>query len=563
MKTKILTFILIVNFISVFPVNEKVSAQSLSVISEDILSGSALETVGDNIESGSSADTGTDNIITVLEVSGEEVPLQFFPVNSEITGLELYNYAAVITKEYLYIHCKIKWDSPETIDTSTPGRKTLKGYLIPPDGCIFENNAKPYVEIPIIIYDESGEGTETLLPPTEIDYNDDIIIVTPGTDISSYLETEYEYPVYTETGDYFYCNVKWENISSFTETGYHNIQGRLRLPKGIKARNEDDTIVYKRFYVMKDDKIYIGPHYKHGSSAIIFPWLKEIDDPENIEFYYSYDGENWSIVQDDYYGFADYNYLFISTLKLEADKDYYFRLCYKGEYTDIIKINLSKDEITSIGGDRDGGDNSEQEMPPVKQSYRSGGHGVTSDKDENPVITEKSDENSTTVSGKRLKDMIKTPDNKITFEKDGIEVKIPGDFIEENNIEENDAVTVTIDKKDDNKFSFSLDINDKKIKDIPHSEVYIPRKNSKEPEKFIINSTGEYDLPPDNIIENEPSDNPKISDKNLTSADDIITAEQKNTVTPIPVISIIIFCSLFIAILIILWRTVFYEKQQR
>lgn len=563
MKTKILTFILIVNFISVFPVNEKVSAQSLSVISEDILSGSALETVGDNIESGSSADTGTDNIITVLEVSGEEVPLQFFPVNSEITGLELYNYAAVITKEYLYIHCKIKWDSPETIDTSTPGRKTLKGYLIPPDGCIFENNAKPYVEIPIIIYDESGEGTETLLRPTEIDYNDDIIIVTPGTDISSYLETEYEYPVYTETGDYFYCNVKWENTSSFTETGYHNIQGRLRLPKGIKARNEDDTIVYKRFYVMKDDKIYIEPHYKHGSSAIIFPWLKEIADPENIEFYYSYDGENWSIVQDDYYGFADYNYLFISTLKMEPEKDYYFRLYYNNEYTDIIKINLSKDEINCISGDRDGGDNSEQEMPPVEQPYRSGGHGVTSDKDENPVITEKSDENSTTVSGKRLKDMIKTPDNKITFEKDGIEVKIPGNFIEENNIEENDAVTVTIDKKDDNKFSLSLDINGKEVKDIPNTEVYVPVKNSEEPEKLMINSTGEYTLPDSNNTDNAASDKKETLYEDRDTAEDTRIRKQERTLSPLPVISAVLVCSLFIAILIILWRTVFYEKQQR
>lgn len=563
MKTKILTFILIVNFISVFPVNEKVSAQSLSVISEDILSGSALETVGDNIESGSSADTGTDNIITVLEVSGEEVPLQFFPVNSEITGLELYNYAAVITKEYLYIHCKIKWDSPETIDTSTPGRKTLKGYLIPPDGCIFENNAKPYVEIPIIIYDESGEGTETLLRPTEIDYNDDIIIVTPGTDISSYLETEYEYPVYTETGDYFYCNVKWENISSFTETGYHNIQGRLRLPKGIKARNEDDTIVYKRFYVMKDDKIYIEPHYKHGSSAIIFPWLKEIDDPENIEFYYSYDGENWSIVQDDYYGFADYNYLFISTLKLEADKDYYFRLCYKGEYTDIIKINLSKDEITSIGGDRDGSDNSEQDVPPVEQTYISRGHGVTSAKKESPLITENSDENTVTVSGKRLEDMRKTPDNKITFEKDGIAVKIPGEFAEENNIEEDDAVTVTIEREDDNKFSLSLDINGKEVKDIPNTEVYVPVKNSEEPEKLMINSTGEYTLPDSNNTDNAASDKKETLYEDRDTAEDTRIRKQERTLSPLPVISAVLVCSLFIAILIILWRTVFYEKQQR
>ena len=237
---------------------------------------------------------------------------------------------------------------------------------------------------------------------------------------------------------------------------------------------------------------------------------------------------------------------------MEPEKDYYFRLYYNNEYTDIIKINLSKDEIKCIGGDRDGGDNINQEMPSVKQPYRSRGHGVTSDRNENPVITEKSDENSTTVSGKRLKDMSKTSDNKITFEKDGIEIKIPGDFVEENNIKENDAVTVTIDKKDDNKFSFSLDINDKKIKDIPPSEVYIHGKNSKEPEKLSINSTGEYDLPPDNITENKPSDNPKSSDKNLTSADDIITAEQENTVTLIPVISIIIFCSLFITILIIL-----------
>ena len=562
MKVKILTFILIVNFISVYPVNRNVSAYTHSGVSEDVLSGSSLETVDDSIESGPSAEN--DTVITVAEVTGEDVPLQFFPAGSVIRELELYNYAAVITNEYLYIHCEINWEPPETIDTSAPGRKTLRGYLIPPDGCIFENNAKPYVEIPIIIYDESGEGTETLLPPAEIDYySDDIIIVTPGTDISSYLETEYENPVYTEKGDYFYCNVKWENISSFTETGYNNIKGILQLSKGIKTRNEDDAIVYKRFYVMKDDKIYIGPHYKHGSSAIIFPWLKKIADPENIEFYYSYDGENWSIVQDNYYGFADYNYLFISTLKLEADKDYYFRLCYKGEYTDMIKINLSKDEITSIGGDRDGGDNSEQEVPPVEQTYISRGHGVTSAEKESPLITESSDENTATVSGKRLVDMKKTPDNKITFEKDGIAVKIPGEFIEENNIEEDDAVTVTIEREDDNKFSLSLDINGNEIKDIPNTEVYVPVKNSEKPEKLMIDSTGEYTLPGSNNTDNAASDKKEALYEDRDTAEDTLIRKPKRTLSPLSLISTVLVCSLFIAILIILWRTVFYEKQQR
>lgn len=562
MKVKILTFILIVNFISVYPVNSNASAYTLSGVSDTVLSGSSLETAHDIIESGPSAEN--DTVITVAEVTGEEVPLQFFPAGSVIRELELYNYAAVITNDYLYIHCEINWEPPETIDTSAPGRKTLRGYLIPPDGCIFENNARPYVEIPVIIYDESGEGTETLLPPAETDYyNEDIIIVTPGTDISSYLETEYENPVYTETGDYFYCNVKWENISSFTETGYHNVKGVLQLPEGVKARNEDDTLVYKRFYVMKDDKIYIGPHYKHGSSAIIFPWFKEIADPENIEFYYSYDGENWSIVQDDYYGFADYNCLFISTLKMEPEKDYYFKLYYNNEYTDIIKINLSKDEITSIGGDRDGGDNSKQDIPPVEQTYISRGHGVTSAKKESPLITESSDENTTTVSGKRLEDIRKTPDNKITFEKDGIAVKIPGEFAKENNIEEDDSVTVTIEREDDSKFSLSLDINGKEVKDIPDTEVYVPVKNSEEPEKLMIDSTGEYTLPGSNNQDNAASDKKETLYEDRDTAEDTRIRKQERTLSPLPVISAVLVCSLFIAILIILWRTVFYEKQQR
>lgn len=555
MKVKILTFILIVNFISVYPVNRNVSAYTLSGVSEDVLSGSSLETVDDSIESGPSAEN--DTVITVAEVTGEDVPLQFFPAGSIIRELELYNYAAVITNEYLYIHCEINWEPPETIDTSTPGRKTLRGYLIPPEGCIFENNAKPYVEIPIIIYDESGEGTETMVPSAETDYySDDIIIVTPGTDISSYLETEYEYPVYTEKGDYFYCNVKWENISPFTKAGYHNVKGVLQLPQGIKALNEDDAIVYKHFYVMKDDKIYMGPHYKHGSSAIIFPWLKEIDDSENIEFYYSYDGENWSIVQDNYYGFADYNYLFISTLKMEPEKDYYFRLCYNDEYTDMIKINLSRDEITSIGGDRDGGDNSRQEIPPLEQTYISGGHGVTSAEKESPLITESSDENTTTISGKRLEDISKTPDNKITFEKDGIEVNIPGEFAEENNIEEDDTVTVTIDREGDNKFSLSIDVNGKEITDIPHAEVYIPSEDSREPERLVIDRTGEYALGSNS---NDNSNNSKDS-KDESSYKN---TAQETTVKTLPTVLIISLCSLLLFILIILWRTLFYEKQQR
>lgn len=565
MKAKILTFILVLNFISVTPLNSFVSAQSLSGVKDDVLSGSAVDTGSDSVTSGSSTDEA-GNIITISEVSEEEVPLQFFPVNSPIEDIELYNYAAVITKEYLYVHCEIKWNSTDTVDTSTPGRKTLRGYLIPPEGCVFENNLTPYVEIPLIIYDETSEGTETLVPPAEIDYyNDDIIVLTPGADITSYLERTYQNPLYTEEGDFFYCDVEWEDITSFSETGYQNVKGRLMLPGGIKQENADDTLVYKKFYIMKDDKIYIEPYYFWGSS-IMFPWIKEIEDPENIKFYYSFDMENWNIVQDDYYGYAGSNYLFISTLKFEPDNDYYFRLFYNNEYTDIIKINLSKDEISCIGGDRDGGDNNIQEIPPVEQpdkTYNSSGHGM-----KKPAVNEKSDETSTTVSGKRLEDMAKNPGNKISVEKSGIEVKIPDEFIEDNNIKEDDAVTITIDKEKEDNFSISVDVNGNEIEDIPHTEVYVPTETSKEPQKLVINKTGEYSVNNNSEAENKTFPQKSASSDNNTNYEKEINQENsQNTVTtkikPFAVISVTFVCSLLIIVLIILWRIIFYGKGQR
>lgn len=133
---------------------------------------------------------------------------------------------------------------------------------------------------------------------------------------------------------------------------------------------------------MKDDKIYIKVFYNyHGN--ILCPWTYNVKDIENVEIQYSFNKIDWNIA-DKYDDFINLNrtQLMIFPYYLDPNKDYYFRILYNGEYTDILHIN-SDIELELIEGDHDGGDNYNQNIPHLtskpdlpQRNSTSTGHGV-------------------------------------------------------------------------------------------------------------------------------------------------------------------------------------------
>lgn len=471
---------------------------------DNILSGSAIE--NDSILSGSAADE--KQVINIKDLYLSDKYLRFFPVNNKINTSELCNIAVILSDTYRYYHCSIIWDSADSLDTSSPGRIILTGTVIPPDG--FEFNIEAKVETAVIIYDNDNP-TEYL---EEFQYNSQTQAVFLSENVSDLLEDSIS--LYTVAGDLFTAEIKWQNTVAPNAQGEFKAKGTIILPKGIKAKNMEDTIIYRNFYAMNDDKIYLKTWSVRGGN-IICSWLYNVEDTENVEIQYSFDNKNWLIAKEDELGYVENNYFLIAATAFEPDKSYYFRLLYKGEYTDILFIDQNIKPII-IDGDHDGGDNYEQEFPPLivesdvsGNGHGSSGNGVNKQNDNERDLysdttkrLEMSDLNTTVISGKRLTDLAAV-NNKIIFEKQGISAELNKNFIEENNIKAEDTVSVTIEKGENNNFSIDVSVNNKAVEKIPGTVVRFPKTeqtddaNNKEnsTNQLIINEPGSYS-PDDN-----------------------------------------------------------------
>lgn len=456
--------------------------------------------------------------------------LQFSPLNKPIEDLILNENAFVVTSNYKYIICDIEWDDFSAVDTSSPGRKLLAGRVIPPEGYTF--GAKEiYVYAPIIIYDENAEGTEEIIPPDDINCG----LITPGADITTYLEKYGSCGIYTVSGDFFKCEVQWEDINSFSETGPKTVRGTLNLPKGIKISDENDAHIDMTFYVMKDDKIYLDYYTTQLGGDVVYRWIYETEG-KDVEVYVSNDNETYRL--------SDYDFCLIngSSFKiymnlLEDNTDYYFRLKYNDEYTDTIKINKTSGEIIILGGDRDGGDNDKQEVPSIIQDAQTKTEGENAESSQNKKTSDKSskysrniksadeeadEKDSTTVSGKRLEDLAEDNNGKIPFEKNDIEIILDNSFIEDNDIQSDDTVIAEIKREADNRFSVDITVNDKSVTEIPKTEVFIYPSDgigiNEEVPSHTIDETGSYVIEENEAITYEPvEDNGSLDKKENTN----------------------------------------------
>lgn len=517
--------------------------------------------MNDNLVSGSAVEES--NIINIKECYLDDEDLCFFAVNEEIDISKLCPIACVVSDTYKYYHCQVDWSEVYSADTSTAGIIKLKGKVVPPDGFKFSKEAE--VEATALIYDDNNP-TEIL---ADVTYENDITLVHLEEDVSQYLENNIS--LSTISGDQFIGQIQWHNTIAPNTMGKFQAEGTIILPNGIKAEDENDLIIHRDFYAMKDDKIYIEPFYTHGGN-IIFPWFYEVDDTENIKIQYSFDNNSWIDSEEDEYGYVTSTYLLMFSALLQPHKDQYFRLFYNDEYTNTVLINTDVDPVI-IDGDHDGGDNYEKPLPPQiiesdssKNKYRSRGNGASKKSSDDIILysdrverLEFSDLNTTVISGKRFNDLAEI-NHKVVFEKDGISATFDKDFIEENNLKDEDTVSVTLRKKDGDNFSIDVSINNKAIKKIPGTIIRFPKENNTihtdnkdnvnsnetDIKQIVINETGDHSS--DDKASNIKSDI-KPSKKIVTVNDNDNTL-YRNILSPIIIFSIIII----VIVMCILWR---------
>lgn len=87
----------------------------------------------------------------------QSVYLQFSPVNKPLKDIEFPTDIYVCDRSGSFYECTVLWDSLDSADTSSAGRKELRGQLVPPDGYVFAGGMEPIVSVPVLIYDENGD----------------------------------------------------------------------------------------------------------------------------------------------------------------------------------------------------------------------------------------------------------------------------------------------------------------------------------------------------------------------------------------------------------------------
>lgn len=551
---------------------------------DNVVSGGSITIGSEQVSSGSSLEN--ENIIKVREYYLSNNTLVFSPINQEIDTSKIKERVCVLSGPYQhtnYHNCSIDWDSTDNIDTSKPGRIILTGNAVAPHGYEFDQLVK--IEKPIILYDDNN-STEYI---EKVEYNARTYPIALGGDFSSYLDKKIT--VCTTAGDKFQADIQWLNTTAPYIPGEFEVTGKVVLPKGVTAKNEYDTMIKRKFYAMKDDKIYIKTSYIQGGN-IVYKWLYYVEDPENIEVQYSFDNENWLVSKEDEFGILNNDSFFLIPISFMSDKDYYFRLSYNGELTDTIFYDHKNTTTTIIGGDHDGGDNFEQEIPPVqvvapsnkRPKSSSSGHigkqqnvstNSHSSNENHEKQIETSNPDTTVISGNRLIDLAEL-NNKITFEKHGISAELDKNFIIENNIKNEDTVSVTIDKRDEDNFSVDINVNNTTVKKIPDTVIIIANKTSNTSNdnitKFVINETGQHN------VSNEMNDeckaekniNAKLvnfdADKNNNAELDGNTPQKndayKKTSTVSPLI-IVISIAITAGLIYLLWKVLNkYAKQK-
>jgi len=478
-----------------------------------IVSGSAIEIINPTVKK-----------VQILDIINTyDNSIKFYPLNSSIDDIVLYKKIFVQIGPKQFLNCYINWDSIDTIDTSVIGRTSLKGEIIPLQGYSFDGGLEPFVEIPFFIYEKDMEPLITVYKYDDFydDLFDNNMLMPLGGCIYDYININNKYLFYTEYGDYFYCPVDWEiPIDAFNTVGTTTIKGKYKLPPGFKAKNEQSMYRYETVYIMKDDDIYLDYIYSNLRGFVTVQWIKSIEDFNNIKVFCRENNGQYYRPDESIYNVYD-DQLIVYSKNLNRNINYEFKLNYNGKDYGNIHIYIDKNVKfyhINIDGDKDGGDNKKQELPVYTHSTRKNNNSenkknkkldkftldsvfqdikefeteITTESEtkiatefETEVTTELCDikttaneeitPNKTIISGDKLIETKKTQGDYITFEKSGVAVEIPSDFIEDYNINKNDYIGVEIDRDEEN-INIAVDINDKPVKNIEGAKLRISDK---------------------------------------------------------------------------------------
>lgn len=283
-----------------------------------------------------------------------------------------YSSAVVLFSDRTRAFYPIQYDV-ETFDVTRTGLFHLNGTIdVPDDNSVSIDPELLNITVPVFLYDPEAPCQLPVRSAEPVrDSQKTLSQDSSLEDLQKALKFNSQTYVYLDDGVSLEVPLIWDVSSvAFGTPGTYRITGKPDLPEGILL--SDAFSSFPCDVIIQENGVFsLSAPTFHGI-YFMTRWTKPTQQLEKFRRYYAIgdDGE-W---QEDTTGKfmqingfnAQYMYVFYYEDVL-FEVPYYFRLEYDGEYSNIIKIYLSEDDLhfDLIEGDRDGGDREEQTPPAV------------------------------------------------------------------------------------------------------------------------------------------------------------------------------------------------------
>lgn len=404
----------------------------------------------------------------------------------------------------------LRWPEPDGLDLTQSGRVLLTAEYILPEGFAL-GEGLPLLQKYLFVYAD-GMAPEPLASVTSANFPP--FLIAQGSD-PAMLEasaTALMLPAETVFSETLMLPIIWDFSSvDLTCPGQYRATALMHMPSGFSLPDgfsPPEAMVA----VLNSEFIDLSGAFLTPRNTILCQWFYTIKDPENIQVEFALGDAPWEILSEyapfwgGYqfkYGVFSGNELEIFTGSLPLDADCHFRLTYGGRTSNVLTTRYSADGgvfVSNVGGDRDGGDRTDQPLPditqpaplPVSFPSPSPEPSVAPQPTQMPVRTpeatpaptmpeaipsptviERITQTTTVVSGARLSEMLAANPDTVLFEKRGISVELPSSFLSGLNLADRETLTVRIER---NGYGFSLDIlqGETALSSLPATRVSVP-----------------------------------------------------------------------------------------
>ena len=251
----------------------------------------------------------------------------------------------------------------------------------------------------------------------------------------------------------------WDFSGADTSTpGVYKVTGTFAAPAGYTldpSLELPEATAY--LSVQRPDQPEIQTYFQSSADTFFFPMvLEHFTERQLKEFQIFLKCEGKTVDLDEGQASIEKNGLTLRKNVFIPNKDYSLFLTYNEKSTGIYTFHFEESSLSNEHwyernyADRDGKD-----LPDLDTG------------------TEKVSQNTTVVTGNRLSDIIKIGKNKVSFEKDGIVVKIPTEVMEQWEIKADDEIQADI-FKEGGQISVGIYKNGEEITNIPGATVEIP-----------------------------------------------------------------------------------------